>query len=80
MIRKKEQQIMSNNENSVSDSYKLRISREYAEMLIMDGHVDADNNSFDGVRALYQVLHGLPATGKMCEAIREIEKKATNHE
>lgn len=49
---------------------------ELANSLIAKGHVDADNEAYDGVRALYQALYGLPVTGYSCPTIREIERQA----
>lgn len=51
-------------------------SATLATRLIIDGHVDADNDAYDGVRALYQALYGLPITGYSCPEIREIERRA----
>lgn len=50
---------------------------ELATSLITKGHVDADNEAYDGVRALYQALYGLPVTGYSCPAIREIERQTS---
>ncbi len=52
----------------------LKKAQDLAEELIRNGNVDADNEGYDGVRALFQCLHGLPITGFTCDAIREVER------
>lgn len=61
---------------SQKDHEILRNAQSLAVGLIVNGHVDADNESYDGVKALYQVLHGLPVTGYSCKSIQEIEQRA----
>lgn len=51
-------------------------SARLATRLIINGNVDADNEAYDGVRALYQSLYGLPVTGYACAAIENLEREA----
>lgn len=60
---------------SQKDHELLRHAQSLAVGLIVNGHVDSNNETYDGVRALYQLLHGLPVTGYSCKSIKELEQR-----